>query len=80
MKSYHNKTNTNFHANKTPKNGSDCVCLIDFLFKIGKNYYPQTLLEESTYNVQEEKINTFIIDEKEVSSSDDDDDLEGSSE
>ena len=34
--------NTKFHDNKIPKKGSHCVCLsvilIDFVFRIGKNY------------------------------------------
>ena len=44
------KINTNFHNNKIPKEGSQFICLsiilIDSVFRTGKNYYPQVLLEE----------------------------------
>ena len=44
MKSYNGKTNTNFHDNKIPKEGSQFICLsvilIDFIFRRVKNYYP----------------------------------------
>ena len=43
MKSYTCKTNTNFYDNEMPKVGSDyiflSIILIDFVFKMGKNYY-----------------------------------------
>ena len=39
------KTNTNFHGNGMPKEGSPCISLsmilIYFVFKTGKNFYPQ---------------------------------------
>ena len=42
LKSYNGKISTNFKDNWIPKEGSDCICLsvilIDFVFKIGKNY------------------------------------------
>ena len=35
------KINTNFHNNKIPKEGSQCICLtvilIEFVFRTGKN-------------------------------------------
>ena len=44
MKSYNGKTNTNFHNNKIPKEGSQCVCLsvilIDSVSRTVNNYYP----------------------------------------
>ena len=44
------KINTNFHKNKIPKEGSQCICLsvilINLVFRIGKNYYPQVFLED----------------------------------
>ena len=44
MKSYNGKTNTNFHNNKIPKEGSQCVCLsvilIDSVSGTVNNYYP----------------------------------------
>ena len=45
MKSYNGKITTNFHNNKIPKEGSKFIwfwiILIDSVFRIGKNYYPQ---------------------------------------
>ena len=42
--------NTNFCNNKRPKEGSKFTCLsvilIDSVFRAGKNYYLQVLLEE----------------------------------
>ena len=42
-----------------PKEGSHCICLsvilIDSVFEMGKNYYPQVLLEECKYIVKEKR-------------------------
>ena len=50
IKSYKEKFNTNFRNDKVPEEGSLCICLsvvlIDFVFKMGKNYYSQVHLEE----------------------------------
>ena len=44
-KSYNGKINTNFHDNKIPKEGSQCVhlsiILIVSIYRKDKNYYPQ---------------------------------------
>ena len=65
MKSYNGKTNTNFHDNKIPKEGSQFICLsvilIDSVFRTGKNYYHQDSLEECKYVVKEKKIPKNII-------------------
>ena len=49
IKSYNEKINTNFHNNKIPKGGSQCiylsVILIDSIFIKGKNYYPRVFLQ-----------------------------------
>ena len=59
IKSYEGKISTDFHDNGIPKKGSCCISLsivlIDSLFKIGKNYYPQVSLEECKYIVKEKK-------------------------
>ena len=56
IKSYNNKMTTDCH-HKVPKKGFECVCLpaivINSLFNSGKNYYPQTFLEECKYKVKE---------------------------
>ena len=47
---YDRKINTNFHDHGAPKDSFHCVCLsmvlIDSVFKTGKSYYTQVLLEE----------------------------------
>ena len=64
MKSYNGKINTNFHNNKTPKEGSQCICLLVILtnsvVRTGKNYYPQVFLEECKYVVNEKKMLQYI--------------------
>ena len=51
VKSYEEKISANFHNNKIPKEGSQCVylsvVLINYVFGTVKNYYPQVFLEES---------------------------------
>ena len=42
--------------------------MTDFVFRTGKNYYPQVFLEECKYIVKEEKIPKCIIDDIEISS------------
>ena len=52
--------NTNFHGDKTPKEGSQCICLsvtlVNSVFRTGKNYYPQLFLEECKYVPKENKM------------------------
>ena len=64
IKFYGGNVNTNFHNDKMPKEGSHCICLsvilIDFVFKIGKNYYPQMFLEECKYIVKEKEVTRQI--------------------
>ena len=59
-----------------PKEGSCCICLsiilIDCIFEIGKNYYPQVFLEECKCNIKDKKINKYISDDLEVTSDDSD--------
>ena len=56
IKSYNGKINTNFHNNKIPKEGSQCICLSEILinsvFRTSKNYYPEMFLEECKYVVK----------------------------
>ena len=71
IKSYKGKINTNSHDNKIQKEGSQfiflSVILIDSVFRTNKNYYPQVLLEEWKYIVEEKKIPRYIIDDIEIS-------------
>ena len=57
IKSYDGKINTNFQINKIPKQDTTFIYLavisIDFIFRGGKNYYPQLFLEECKYVITE---------------------------
>ena len=57
----------NFHNNKMWKYGSQYICLsvilIDFVFKMGKNYYPQ----ECKYIVKEKQMTRHITEELKIS-------------
>ena len=57
IKSYKGKISTNFHNDKVLKEGSPYICLsvilLDSIFKTGKYYYPQVLLEECKYVIKE---------------------------
>ena len=60
-----------------PKEGPHCICLsvmIDFAFKIDKNYYPQVFLEECIYIVKE-KINRYINDDLKISFDESDEEI-----
>ena len=37
------------------------VILIDSVFKINKNYYPQVYFKQCKYDVKEEKISTILV-------------------
>ena len=57
IKSSEVKINKNFHNDGIPKEGSYCislsVLLIDSVFKICKNCYPQVFLKECKYIIKE---------------------------
>ena len=59
IKNYEEKIITKFQDDKKPKEGSQHICvmviLIHSVFKIGKNYYLEMLLEDSKDVVKEEK-------------------------
>ena len=44
--------------------------MIDFVFRTGKNYYPQVFLEECKYVVNEKKIPKYVIGDIEICNSD----------
>ena len=45
--------------------------MIDSVYKTGKNYYPQAILEECKYVVKEKKMPEYITDDIEISSDSD---------
>ena len=59
-----------------PKEGSHCICLssisIESVFRMGKNYYPQMLLEKCSYIAKEKKMPKYITDNVKISSDDSD--------
>ena len=65
IKSCNGRINTNFHNSKIPKQDSQfislSIILIDSLFRIGKNYYPQVLLEECKYVVKEKRFLVILL-------------------
>ena len=56
LTSYEGKINTNFLDSVLPEDVSRCICLsvtlIDSVFNIGANYYPQVFLEQCEYIVK----------------------------
>ena len=74
IKIYADNMITNFHNKKMPKEKAPCKCLsiimLDSVIKAKKKYYPQTLLEECKYEPKKIKIENFIDDDLEKSSSD----------
>ena len=58
-----------------PKEGSNFISLsmvlIDSVFKMGKNYYPQVSLKEYKYNVKEKEVTEYINEDLEISSDSD---------
>ena len=46
--------------------------MIESVFKIGKNYYPQVFLEKCKYIFKEKKLIRYITDDIEISSDDSD--------
>ena len=66
--------NTNFQDKKMPKEKASCkslsITMLDSVIKVKNKYYPQTLLEECKYEPKKIKIENFIDDDLEKSSSD----------
>lgn len=70
--SHGSKSNTNFHCNKIPKEGSCCMCLsalaIDLVYKINKNYWPKVFLEECKYIEKERNLTRGFTEDVKTSS------------
>ena len=79
IKSYNNDIRTNFrgegNSRKVPKENCSYKCLslisLDSVIKMGKKYYPQTLLEECKYKLTKKKIENLITDDFDSSSESD---------
>ena len=56
------------------------LIMLNSVVKVNKKYYPQTLLEECKYEIKKNKMESFINDELEPSSSDDKSDSDSDNE
>ena len=77
---YEDRMNTDFQGKEVPKEDAPYKCLslivLDFVIRVSKNYYPQTLLEECKYVIRKNKMENLINDDLDLSSSDNDTDNE----
>ena len=77
IKLYEDRVNTNFQSKKVPKENASYKCLslimLDFVIRLNKKYYPQTLLEECKSVIRKNKLENFINDDLDLSSSDESD-------
>ena len=76
VKSYEDKISTNFHSDKIPKEGSQCICLsvilIDTIYRTGKTVNLKCFRRMLIYN-KLKKMPEYITDQTEISSDDSDD-------
>ena len=74
IKIYEDRVNTDFQGKEVPKEDASYKCLslivLDFVIRVSKNYYPQTLLEECKYVIRKNKMENLINDDLDLSSSD----------
>ena len=71
---YEDRVNTDFQGKEVPKEDASYKCLslivLDFVIRVSKNYYPQTLLEECKYVIKKNKMEKLINDDLDLNSSD----------
>ena len=74
IKLYGGKVNTNFQGKNVPKENAWYKCLslimLDYVIRVNKKYYPQTLLEKCKYEIKNNKMENLINDDLDPSSSD----------
>ena len=84
IKTYGDKININFQGKKVPKENASCKCLslimLDFVFRVNKKHFPQTLLEECQYDTKINKMENLINDDLDLSSSDNETDSDSDNE
>ena len=77
IKMYDDRVNTNFQGKKVPKENASYKCLsltmLGSVIRVNKKYYPQTLSEECKYVIRKNKMENFINDDLDLSSSDESD-------
>ena len=73
---YEDRVNTDFQGKEVPKEDASYKCLslivLDFVIRVSKNYYPQTLMEECKYVIRKNEMENLINDDLDLSSSDND--------
>ena len=71
------KKNTTFQDKKIPKENASykwlSIVMLEPVIRANKIYYPQTRLEEYKYEIKKNKIENFINDDLDTSSSDESD-------
>ena len=71
---FEDRVNTNFQGKKVPKENASYKCLslimLDFVIRVIKKCYPQTLLEDCKYVINKNKMENLINDDLDLSSSD----------
>ena len=74
IKRYAGSVIANFQSKEMPKEKAPCKCLsiimLDFVTKVNKKYYSQTLLEECKHEQEKIQMENFTDDYLEKSSSD----------
>ena len=77
IKLYGDKINTNFQGKKIPTENASykwlLLIVLDPVIRANKNYYPQTFLEECKYEIKKNRMENFINDDLDLSSSDESD-------
>ena len=77
IKMFEDRVNTNFQGKKVPKENASYKCLsfivLDSVIRVNKKYYSQTHLEECKYVIRKYKVENFINDDLDLSSSDESD-------
>ena len=62
IKMYEDRLNTDFQGKEVPKEDVRLIVL-DFVIRVSKNYYPETLLEVCKYVIRKNKMENLINDE-----------------
>ena len=77
IKIYGDRVNTNFQGKKVPKENALykflSLIMLDSVIRVNKNYYPQTLLEESKYVIRKNRMENLINNDLNLNSSDESD-------
>ena len=77
IKMYGDRVNTNFRGKKVPKENASYKCIslimLDFVIRVNKKYYPQTLLEEWKYVIRKNKMENLVNGDFNLSSPDESD-------